>query len=248
VYTYPVQPLSLHSSAHSVCLPSLHRHQQLRTRFAAPSPHHRTDLHNGAHPGKACDISLSLSRLVEKRQLQSTSPVTGSSGCFPTCTCLTRPRLAGSTTCPAIAAARFLFVKCCNTVTMSAQVLLFCHLPYLRGSPQVALLTCLLLAWAFAATSTAAAASSSSLGGNTTPRKLAQASTHLQWSTAICQATSAAIGCNIDAGVTAACCDPLGTRNANCDAPINTAGEWGVINCLAGSRPMCCPTSKGRGV
>lgn len=61
----------------------------------------------------------------------------------------------------------------------------------------------------------------------TTPRKLAQAPTHLQWSTAICQVTSAVIGCSVDAGVTAACCDPLGTRKANCDAPINCGRSVG---------------------
>jgi hypothetical protein len=65
----------------------------------------------------------------------------------------------------------------------------------------------------------------------------------LHWNSAICQMTTFAIGCHVNAGVTGACCD--GRKAPGCDALVTSVGEVAQLSCVAGSKPMCCPTGKG---
>lgn len=80
-------------------------------------------------------------------------------------------------------------------------------------------------------------------------RKLSEsrvAFTHMQWPSGMCQLTASDVGCNLRAGVTATCCDGPGAPG--CDAPLQTVGRLADMDCISGSKPMCCPTNKGRRV
>jgi hypothetical protein len=118
-----------------------------------------------------------------------------------------------------------------------------CCCPLSCLPPQAALFALVLLACAMAP-ATAAPMTTNMAAPSTNARKLTQAPTHEQWPSNICQMTCPGVGCNVQAGITGACCDGPGAPG--CDVLISTIGQAAQLNCAAGSKFMCCPISKGK--
>ena len=109
--------------------------------------------------------------------------------------------------------------------------------------PQAALFALVLLACAMA-TATAAPIKTNVVAPSTNLRKLTQDPTREQWPSNICQMTCPGVGCNVQAGITATCCD--GPNAPGCDAVKSSIGQAGTLTCQGGSKLMCCPIGKGK--